>query len=1202
MRGVSDEFLHKHECAVCPLNNQAGLRHSHMEPTGAARPLAYFLGEAPGAQEDLKGEQFVGKAGRILRRRIPDRLLSKIRFNNVVRCFPGGVKVTTPSTIKKFYRRRFSGPLTIITTKFGHKLPCTPHHPILTPNGWVYAYLLKKGDQVVNYGAWDEWMVGSYPNEQDEPITLDELFAARSFAADSERVVGTGLNFHGDRAAGEVDIIAPKGQLGREFDFPSFEFRGEQQLVSPDMYCTVLQRFGACFAGTCITKVESQARPLPESPLPFCGGRSGGPNLDLLRGCSDLYFMTLEKCCKCVSSNSYLASESLAALTGDVPLAEFIGGWRSPHGLGSVNISGLSVGSQADTFCPEDFGEPVSGGAELFAELSQAHTGLIQLDQVVGIDVQHYDGFLYNLETYDGWYIAHNHVVHNTRPPKNRDPARAEIEACRPSIWRDLEQSRPAAIVGFGNVPLAWATGQTGITRWCGRRVPAMIGGKPYWYFPILHPSAIQRDPKWRGAQVSPDRYGSEVEFQFALHVRRALEAIEAGLPDPVVHSPDDAVAGVEWVTGAGGAEDVERVRRFLRRAARRKVAGVDYETNCVRPYEAGAKILTAAVSTVSGTLAFPLDHREAKWTPRQRAEVDEIWREFLHAPGCRKVAHHLAFELEWSAYFYGKDCLRAGRWGDTMAQAYVLDERAEGGTKSKGGPLSLEFLCIQYFGINIKKLAGVNRKNLDMEPLPKVLRYNGVDGKYHRLLYAEQARALRDAGLARLYREHLERVPAAVLTQLRGIPINQTAVLRLGKKYTGRMAEAERQLRGMACVKKWERASGREFRPSANSDVMAVLNSMGHRPDSVDEEALAKIDHEFVQRELEWRKAAKIFGTYVLPVADLKTRAKLEIDLQDAEPPRVMPDGLIHPQTNVSRVKTSRTSADDPNYQNWPKRGAADAIEVRGVVEPLAPDEVIVSFDYGQIQARNVGMESLDRALLDAFWNDYDIHHDFMEHLARLHPRWVKEGVKQLARDKGLVKKYRNDVKHGFVFASFFGAGAKKTSTVLEIPVRVAEQLGEIFWDRFGGIKKWHGKLDRDYYKHGYVTGHSGYLRRAPVSYNERINAPIQADEAKIVLKAMQQLSKMKDLLCPNMEIHDDLTFIWPKKKVDVLAPVVIREMLEVPFEWAKVTPIVVEMSVGRTWAAQKEPGKFGHERFGAGVFSSHKYDGIDMPRSCPL
>jgi uracil-DNA glycosylase family 4 len=800
-----------------------------------------------------------------------------------------------------------------------------------------------------------------------------------------------------------------------------------------------------------------------------------------------------------------------------------------------------------------------------------------------------------------------------TRPPESRAPQRVEVECCRPSVESDILEHPPRAVVGFGNVPLAWAgVSESGIALWSGRRVPVLIGGKAHWFFPISHPSAVQKDPKWDGLQSRRGHYGSELEFQFALHLRRALEAVEAGLPDPAVHTREQIEADIEWVDGSGGADDLDRVAEHLRSCAGRKFAGVDYETHGgLRPYSDEAKILTVSVSTIKdGTLAFAMDHKGAKWTREQRSRLDVLWKQFLYKARCRKVAHNLAFEMEWSAYFYGAACLRAGKWGDSLAQAYVIDQRP--------GGHNLDFLVRQYFGFGIKSLyRQLNMSNLDAEPLTEVLRYNGPDSKYGLLLYLEQARELERLRMVKLYHEHLERVPAAVLTQLKGIPISQEAVLRLGRKYIPRMVDAERAMRDLDPVKKFERTTGKKFRPSANDDVKHIANKiLGNDLPNVDEAALETVDHVFAREMVKWRKASKVYGTYVMPTSNPKTRTKLErerlealrellgpmFELKEVNPSRIYSDGLAHPQTNVNRTRTSRTSADDFNYQNWPKRGAADAVEVRGIVKPLGADEVIVSFDYGQIQARNVGMESLDKALLKAFWEDYDIHTAFMEHLARIYPRWIKEGAKALASDSKLQKKYRNDVKHGFVFASFFGSGAKKVAGVLDIPMSAAEALRDIFWDQFGGIKDWHSRLERDYYEKGYVTGHAGYRRWAPVSYNERINSPIQADESKIVLDAMVRLSKIDhDLLQASMEIHDDLTFVWPKKRVPELAEIVLREMMYVPFEWARVTPIVVEMSVGEDWARLQSPIDAGFPDFGKGEFASHKYDGIDMPREMP-
>ena len=85
---VSFDFLHEHECAVCPLNNQPGLRHPKMAATGSSNPDVYILAEAPGATEDRRGRQMIGAAGQILRHHLPAKWLDRIRWNNCVRTRP----------------------------------------------------------------------------------------------------------------------------------------------------------------------------------------------------------------------------------------------------------------------------------------------------------------------------------------------------------------------------------------------------------------------------------------------------------------------------------------------------------------------------------------------------------------------------------------------------------------------------------------------------------------------------------------------------------------------------------------------------------------------------------------------------------------------------------------------------------------------------------------------------------------------------------------------------------------------------------------------------------------------------------------------------------------------------------------------------------------------------------------------------------
>jgi DNA polymerase-1 len=173
-------------------------------------------------------------------------------------------------------------------------------------------------------------------------------------------------------------------------------------------------------------------------------------------------------------------------------------------------------------------------------------------------------------------------------------------------------------------------------------------------------------------------------------------------------------------------------------------------------------------------------------------------------------------------------------------------------------------------------------------------------------------------------------------------------------------------------------------------------------------------------------------------------------------------------------------------------------------------------------------------------------------------------------------LKAYRHRAKNEMVFPSFFGAIPKSLAGYLGIDERKAEQLHEQFWHMFPDIKAWHNRIKRDYYKHGYVTGLSGFRRRAPISPNEIINSPIQADESVIVMDAMAYLSRLGDpRYQATLMVHDDLTFIWPKHEIDNNAEVVIAAMLNSPFPWIN-TPIGVEMKVGDDWSSVKEVGAY--------------------------
>ena len=746
----------------------------------------------------------------------------------------------------------------------------------------------------------------------------------------------------------------------------------------------------------------------------------------------------------------------------------------------------------------------------------------------------------------DAWAdkIRWNNCV-RCRPPENRTPTIVELECCRhatqhgPSIVQDIEQTKPVAIFGFGNTPLQWALDQTGITKWTGRYAPIKVGEHVCWYFPLLHPSYVLHKEN--------ERDGKEIAFQFEIELRRAFDLVET-LPKPVVHSVEDALDGIEWVTGSGGFRDVDYVTDCIEALYDQQTVGLDYETNGLRPYKDGAKILTVGLASKLGSLAFPLYHRQAQWTKNQLEDVQKAFTDFLYKAPCRKAVHNLAFEMEWTAYFYGEKALRAGEWEDTIAQAFILDER-----RGK----SLEMLCQQYFGVNIKAINSLDRANLDDAPIEQVLQYQGLDAKYHRLLYLAQKKRIDAEKLTAVYEHHLRRVPTVVMTQLKGVPVDQDVVEDMQVKFGKERDTAFGMMQELKEVKLFKQKKGFDFRPSAPQDILFLVREIfGKDIENADEAALKKVKHPIANLIINWKKAEKVLSTYVNSWA---TGGE-----------NMWSDGLLHPILSLTNTRTWRTASEGPNSQNTPQHGPNRI--VRKQVRPPSGWRV-VAFDYAGIQARNVAMESKDKALVKAFKSKYDIHADWLERIRKQCPNWISA---KALKDKATYKDYRGKAKSGLVFASFFGAQPNTVAAHLDIDLRDAEALHEEFWSEFPDIKGWHQDLDKFYRKHGYVTGLSGFRRRAPISSNQLVNSPIQGDESLIVLEAMARLSEYEEpRFQANMEIHDDLTFIWPKKDIERNAEIVVKEMLRIKYDWINV-PIVVEMSVGEDWYGMNSVGEF--------------------------
>ncbi len=747
-------------------------------------------------------------------------------------------------------------------------------------------------------------------------------------------------------------------------------------------------------------------------------------------------------------------------------------------------------------------------------------------------------------------FIRWNNSV-NCRPPENRNPTTDELEFCRGRIVGDIEKTKPDAIFGFGGIPLTWS-GRSNIGAWRGRRFPIQVGEHICWYFAFHHPAFLIH------LQRQNDGRPSTYELSFKLDIERALRTVLEGLPDPVIHSVEDARAGISTVTGREPGA-LNTVISFLKDAAKSEICGLDYETQGLHPYGKDADILTIAVALPERALSFPLNHPQAGWSANDRAVICEAFKQFLLSP-VLKCVHSLHFEMEWSGYFFGKEVLRgrhakdffgqhpqqgqanpvaspALSWGDSLSQAFILDERKDG--------FSLDFLTQLYFGINIKKITGsLNKNDMRSEPLLRILPYNGIDAKYHLLVYQAQQELIEQQGLQAPYEEKLRQVPTCVITQLMGLPVDYDENKRQQHEMRKKINEIEDELFSLPAVIEYEHNRRQKFNPGSDKDVKYLIQKiLGHYDiASTDKAVLEKIDHPIGKLEIAWRHYSKMLSTYV----------------ERFNEENAAPDKMYHVSLGTVFTDTGRLNGD---FQNVPKRG--EEVSMR---RQIAGKGVLASFDYGQIEARLIACASRDIAYCKATWDGLDVHGYWAKRIARRYPEIV--GGEQYLDDPDAMKKFRDKVKNKFVFPLFFSASLRSVSGYLDIPDYILEPEHNLFWEEYKGVKSWQRTLIDSYQKYGFTTCMNGRRRRAPLGLGQVVNSMVQGSAADIVMDAMNRLSESENpLLHPRLQIHDDLLFYFDsEEQLQDNIDTIIREMLEVRFPWI-IVPLTVEMSMGPNW-----------------------------------
>jgi uracil-DNA glycosylase family 4 len=743
-------------------------------------------------------------------------------------------------------------------------------------------------------------------------------------------------------------------------------------------------------------------------------------------------------------------------------------------------------------------------------------------------------------------YCRFNNVV-RTRPPLDRKPEAIEIECCKNSIIADIEKTKPAVIIAVGSVALNWLIGESNISNWRGRLFPLKVGNHICWGYAILNPEYIFSTRKTtKQGKTLP----SEYDHVFKLDLKRLAEQSDS-LEDPYFVD-SNYLNSVEWTEGLKADRELQKVLKWIHTMKNSKFIGYDYETNCLRPYEADAKIITIALANDKVAYAFPIDYPEA-WSPSQLSQIKDALKDLFLSP-VKKICHNVKFEMEWTGEIFGKEFIYTQNWECTQAQAYLMDERQ--------GMHNLDVLIRLNFGFNLKELSNIDRSKMMSYPLNKILPYNGLDAKWTRRLYVVQkAKLEKYSKLVFCYKELINTATTLAAMQMRGICFDPNNHAELVKTYSTQLEGVVEDIKRLPEVIAFKDRFNQTLNPASPEHILRCFKDilgLDHELKtakggySTDEPTLSKLkDQELAKLILKYRGVAKKISTYLEPY-----------------PGYVMPKtGRIHTNYNPYNTRTGRLSSDTPNLQNLPNKTGK---EPRRMIVP-PPGHWMLLADYGQIEARLIGIASQDEKFCEALWNDYDVHLEWAEIIAGEYPKTV--GGSHKLNDPAAMKKFRGVVKNQWVFPAFYGAAPHSISQTMGLPYDLTVDIFKDFWRTFSGVKEWQKWLLSRYDQLGYTETLLGIRRRAPLSMNAILNSPIQGLAGQICLNGMNRLNEKE--LEVIMQVHDDVPCYIPDEKLEESIELIARELCYVPYPFINV-PISVEITVGKNWCDQEFIGTF--------------------------
>lgn len=738
----------------------------------------------------------------------------------------------------------------------------------------------------------------------------------------------------------------------------------------------------------------------------------------------------------------------------------------------------------------------------------------------------------------------------------NATPTDLQIQCCRPYLLSVIKQLKPEKIFLLGNVALesfyADRIDDLSITKFSGLKLWDSVYNT--WIFPMLHPSYVLRKD-----------YDKGVQAYYARTMRDALNAsaepLRKAFPSPVkVIEFDTAVSKLSSILKNGGT------------------IALDWETTCLKSQMPWARIVSLGIANDKEAFAMPLDHPH--WTKAQRAKLLRLAGYIIKSRKVKKIVHSLSFEYSW-----GKNILKVQPEGfifDTLLGTHIEDNRQ--------GIGRLKFQAFMRWGIEGYEdpmepyiSAPKNKPNRMLEaPLDELLEYNAKDAQHTWEIYKELKEKFDedDWNAYRLFHEG-----QIVLTEMHcnGIKISKAFYERERSRLNAKREEVLGEIQLLPEVKSYWKKYGVQFNLTSNDDMQRILFDVLKLPPikatktgySVDEAVLEEINIPLTKKVLQVRKINKLISTYV----DGCVKQTYE--------------GVMNPWFYLDRVRSYRSSAADPNFQNMPKRDEDAMYSVRSGMIPH-PGCLLVEADFS-------GAEIVTSIF-------YHKDPNFIKYQTTNGADMHREGAAYIWKttNENISKPIRQGQKSGFTFSQFYGSyyadcAAKMWKELLDLQLEDGTTLADhikkvgigsyplfeahvqsfekVFWDEwFPVYRDWKKQVHNEYIKTGMVKTFFGFKFRGLMDRKQCSNYPVQGTSFHLLIytlvKLYQAIRKQNKKTKLVGQIHDSIVANVPEDELQWFSDTItsIVRNLHTKLLWMNV-PMDLEIETSKSY---EEGGSF--------------------------